>query len=284
MALIFTTLSFIIALMLLMPLIMLTMAVTLTLGWVLIYRNLRKVVARPNLSGLLYWIKAIIIEYAISIVTGYIRVFFHLFGKTAAITVFPSDTAIVLVHGFGDTPWTWWWFKKQLKLKTNIPIYTINLYPSTRPIEQLAEQLKADIELICSKSETVKFHLIGHSMGGLVSAYYREFLAQEIGIESVTLLASPVQGTKTAQLGFGDSVTQMQYQHPFSQDLSQRMGSRIACYRYIASVCDNVIVPWQSACAPSEKSSCFVIGDKGHLSLLYDKAVVKNIVADLPRR
>lgn len=83
------------------------------------------------------------------------------------------------------------------------PIYTIDLGSPFLSIEEYAEKVKEKAKQIAHETGHTKLALIGHSMGGLVSAYYAIHLAPEGSIRSVITLGSPMQGTKVAFFGVG---------------------------------------------------------------------------------
>src|SRR5260221_11174004 len=88
-----------------------------------------------------------------------------------------SKTPILLVHGYRQNQMDWIWFRAQLKNQQVGPVYSINLSPPTASIADLAQLIQKKVKSIQEETQQSQIILIGHSMGGLVSSYYAEFLA-----------------------------------------------------------------------------------------------------------
>lgn len=199
-------------------------------------------------------------------------------GATNAI-----PTPILLVHGYLNHQCDWLWFLKRLQTYSNIgPIFTINLNPPFASISQLAICVKEKVNEIRQLTGASQIILVGHSMGGLVSSYFTEYLASPHEVAKVMTLASPFQGTKMAALGYGKNVIEMRPQSPFLAELNLRIQQSEVPYYAIASKIDNMILPWQSALLPSglskkEGENTLILEDHGHLRLLISPQVVEQI-------
>jgi triacylglycerol lipase len=120
-----------------------------------------------------------------------------------------AQTPILLVHGYRQNQMDWLWFRYQLRNQDLGPVYSLNLHPATVSIAKLAQLVKNKVQDIQAETGQSQIILIGHSMGGLVSSYYAEFLANPGQILSIITLGSPFQGTKLAALGCGQNVLEM---------------------------------------------------------------------------
>lgn len=205
---------------------------------------------------------------------------FQLFSRKKAITHNPEGIPILLVHGYLQNQTDWLWFKNRLQKNPDIgPIYSFNLYGPFDSIAKYAEKLKSEIADIKAETGQDKIILIGHSMGGLVSSYYSEFLAKPGEIAKVITLGSPFQGTRLAALGYGENVKEMSPASSFLQHLTSRIQHSSIDYHYVASQIDNMIVPWQAA-IPAHNTSAnhqLILQDHGHLRLLISPRVVKQV-------
>jgi predicted alpha/beta hydrolase family esterase len=187
---------------------------------------------------------------------------------------------ILLVHGYLQNQSDWLWFKARLLKTPNIgPIYSLNLYSPFDSIAKYAEKLKEEIADIRAETKQDKIILIGHSMGGLVSSYYSEFIAKPGEVAKVITLGSPFQGTRLAALGYGENVKEMSPNSSFLQHLTNRMQHSSIDYHYIASQIDNMIVPWQAAIPANKnpKNQELILEDHGHLRILISPKVVQQV-------
>jgi triacylglycerol esterase/lipase EstA (alpha/beta hydrolase family) len=196
-----------------------------------------------------------------------------------------SQTPILLVHGYRQNQMDWLWFRYQLKNQDVGPVYSLNLYPATVSITELAQLVKNKVQDIQEETGQSKIILIGHSMGGLVSSYYAEFLAEPGQVLSIITLGSPFQGTKLAALGCGQNVREMAPHSSFLKEITERIQRSTIQYRYVASKIDNLIVPWQSALPiiQTNENDQLILEDHGHLKLLISPTVVDQVVKWLKR-
>ena len=197
------------------------------------------------------------------------------------ITTDAPITPIVLVHGYAQNQADWFWFQYQLKQAGIGPVYTINLWNAAGGIETHADKLAKTLQTIQSKHPGEAITLIGHSMGGLVSSYYAEFLKKDdVGITKIITLGSPFYGTRLAGLGIGLGVEQMAPNSTFLESLRTKIESSSIPYYHIASQMYNTIVPWDSSLMDPlahDTDRQYVISDQGHLRLLISPQVLEKV-------
>ena len=104
---------------------------------------------------------------------------------------------VILVHGIFDTSRVFWLMKKRF-LRQGHKVFAPNLRPASgsASLVELAEQLKLYIEKNVPCDED--FHLLGFSMGGLISRHYLQEMADLKRILSFTILSAPNNGSKLA--------------------------------------------------------------------------------------
>lgn len=189
-----------------------------------------------------------------------------------------SKTAILLVHGYCRNQSDWWWMRRQFK-NINCPIFTVNLEDEFDSIEELAStSLQHKIEDIKQQINCENIILIGHSMGGLVSSYYNEFLDAANMIKAVITIASPLHGTKVSVMGQGENAKQMLPQSEFLETLLEKINKHPDNYYQIATKFDNIVFPWRSALVKNtSESQQVVFSDKAHLSILHSKEVAEQL-------
>ncbi|MEY3182553.1 MAG: hypothetical protein RLZ35_538 [Pseudomonadota bacterium] len=190
-------------------------------------------------------------------------------------------TPILLVHGYAQNQSDWFWFQYQLKQAGIGPVYTINLWNTMGGIESHAEKLGKTLENIQAKHPNQAITLIGHSMGGLVSSYYTEYLNKgNVNIHKIITLGTPFYGTRLASLGIGLSVEQMAPNSAFLEALRAKIESASVPYYHLASQMDNMIVPWDSALMDPlklESKNQHIIPDEGHVRLLISPQVFEQV-------
>lgn len=192
-----------------------------------------------------------------------------------------ASSPIVLIHGYAHNRCAWFFIQKYLQMKGFGRIHTLNLFPPFGSIESLAKQVQNELESI--KKDHEKAVLIGHSMGGLVAAYFAENLANEGEISQIITLGSPFLGTRLAAFGIGKNAAQMVPQSNFLISLNEKISKSPIPYYHLASKIDNIIVPWNSALPKKQEGQEFVVQDLGHLSLLASPLVAQKIIKWLLR-
>lgn len=194
----------------------------------------------------------IIISFFVEIFCNFIRFFLYPFAsqnyKFISSNSNPQAPPILLVHGYLQNQMDWLWIRKKLQQTEGIgPIYSINLLPHFESIASLAALLKNKVQEIKEETQQNKVILIGHSMGGLVSSYYAEYLADPNEVAMVITLSSPFKGTRLVVFGSGKNIKEMSPNSSFLKELTQKIQNSSLSYYHIGSKMDNVIVPWQSS-------------------------------------
>lgn len=167
---------------------------------------------------------------------------------TSAALAAPGEAnRIVMVHGIFQRGYSFVPMKKKLEAMG----YEC-LVPSLKPcdarsgIETLAAQLQRDIDQ--KRGRDADFHMIAHSMGGLVSRYYLQEMGGHRHCQSLVTLATPHHGTKAAYCYPGKGAWQMRPNSEFLQQLDasahRLKNMRILSYR---TPLDLIILPSTSS-------------------------------------
>jgi triacylglycerol lipase len=138
-----------------------------------------------------------------------------------------THTPILLVHGYGHNSSAWIYLCYRLKKAGFHSLYSINLGSVQNSIEQYAEEVKRKALEIAESTGNKKLILLGHSMGGLVSAAYA---THHSNVTHLVTLGSPLKGTKIAKWGRGQSARDMEPFSPFIVDLNRKIEA--ASYRH----------------------------------------------------
>ena len=104
---------------------------------------------------------------------------------------------VILVHGIFDTSRVFWLMKRRF-LRLGYKVFAPDLRPATgsASLVKLAGKLESYIEKNVPCDED--FHVLGFSMGGLISRHYLQEMADLKRILSVTILSAPNNGSKLA--------------------------------------------------------------------------------------
>lgn len=186
---------------------------------------------------------------------------------------------ILLVHGYLHSSAAWLYIRYRLKKSNLGPIYTINLGSPFHSIEEYATKVKEKARTIAEQTGRTDLLLIGHSMGGLVCAYYALHMAPRNSVRAVITMGSPLKGTRTALFGKGACSHQMRYRSAFTQRLVQDIAnSENVPFVHMWSAVDPMIRPALSARVESVNAYYEEIEGAGHLDFLYAPSVVNKMI------
>lgn len=189
-----------------------------------------------------------------------------------------GEIPIILVHGYLHNSSSWLYLRSQLKQQGFHEIYSINLGSPFHSIPEYAEVLQKKIQYIMRRTGCRQVRLVGHSMGGLVSAYYATVMAPPDTVESIITLGSPLHGTKMARIGFGQCTNEMMQNSCFLNDLQERIEKADTIrWLHLGSDTDLIIRPTKSAVLVHPNAKNYIFNRLGHISYLYSPSVVKKI-------
>ncbi len=115
------------------------------------------------------------------------------------------EETVLLLHGFMQTRAVWEVMEDRLRYD-GFGVFSFDLGGlffrfNSRPVDALAEAIAEKIEGICDKYDLDRFHVIGHSKGGLVARSYVQHHGGDRRVKSLVTLGSPHHGTPTALVG-----------------------------------------------------------------------------------
>ena len=118
----------------------------------------------------------------------------------------PTET-VLLLHGFFQTRNVWEMMEDRLR-HDGFGVFSFDLGGlfwrfNTRSITDLSALIADKIEGICARHGLERFHIIGHSKGGLVARHYIQQHGGDRRAKSLITLGTPHHGTPTAMLGLG---------------------------------------------------------------------------------
>jgi triacylglycerol lipase len=185
---------------------------------------------------------------------------------------------ILLIHGYMQNASNWAVLKRRLCQRGFGPIFTLNLRHPFRSIRDYAEAIRHKAALIAKETHREDLTLIGHSMGGLVSAWYAAKVAPPGKVGDVITIGSPLSGTKMAAIAIGKNGREMERGSHFVREVEEvvRKNRKVRFY-HIASKADQIILPYSSALTGEHPEREYVLDDIGHMSLLYSVRVADKI-------
>lgn len=171
---------------------------------------------------------------------------------------------VLFVHGWTETRATWAPYLKRLRLNPRRKLYALTFWPPDAPLERYAGQLDRKAADVLSRTRHKRLVLVGHSMGGILARdYVRRHGAESV--ERVITIASPHQGTLWGYVALGRSVAQMTTRCPYLAELAQDEAIRRVDVHCIASVHDNLVIPFDNALLPGAHHHLLV--GHGHVSV-----------------
>ena len=117
------------------------------------------------------------------------------------------DESVLLLHGFFQTRNVWEMMEDRLR-HDGYGVFSFDLGGlfwrfNTRSIRDLSELIADKVEGICKRHGLERFHIIGHSKGGMIARHYVQHHGGDKRAKSLITLGSPHHGTPTAALGIG---------------------------------------------------------------------------------
>jgi len=114
---------------------------------------------------------------------------------------------VLLLHGFFQTRNVWEVMEDRLR-DHGYGVFSFDLGGllwrfNTRSIPDLSANIADKIEGICARTGLQRFHIIGHSKGGMIARHYVQHHGGDKRAKSLVTLGSPHQGTPTALVGVG---------------------------------------------------------------------------------
>ncbi len=117
------------------------------------------------------------------------------------IIIYPKDP-VVMVHGYNKNKKDMISLKKYLG-NLGYNTHLVNLPLTHKHINKATKMFKKQLQQISKQySKNTKFHIVGHSTGGLVILNYLRHPVKEISIDRCVQIATPNKGSQLADIAF----------------------------------------------------------------------------------
>lgn len=202
-----------------------------------------------------------------------------IFRKDPELKPSKQNVPVLLVHGYLHNSSGWAYMAARLKHAKVGPIYTINLGRpiTTKSISEYAELVQAKVDAIAKATGQDKVVVIGHSMGGVVSAKAAVTHDHNENMDLLFTIASPLHGTRLAYVGAGECAKEMRpvANNKFLSELHEELPRLHRKLHNFASRAD-LIVPDEAALI--EGCVHHVFADLGHLSASWSDRIIDEII------
>ena len=193
-----------------------------------------------------------------------------------------AGTPIILVHGVIDNHTIFSLLRRALMRRGFGRTISLNYSPLTDDIRRVARRLGRLVEAVCRETGYERVHIVGHSMGGLISRYYVQRLGGDARVHTLVTLGTPHQGSSPARLVPHNVARQLRPDSPIVAELAEpaNCSTRMVA---IWSDLDQMIIPKRSARIVHQDLNArnvFVRG-VGHMSLPVDGRVLHEITTTL---
>ena len=181
-----------------------------------------------------------------------------------------AATPILLVHGIVDNHSIFAVLDRALRRRGFSDLSSFDYGLLTTDVRRAAGQLATAIETLVNSSGYERIHVIGHSLGGLISRYYAQRLGGHAHVHTLVTLGTPHQGTELARIG--KAFPLIRQLHPKSDLIAELAQPAPDCTtRFLAfySDLDQLIVPRRNAAIdhPDLNARSIAVKGVGHLSM-----------------
>jgi pimeloyl-ACP methyl ester carboxylesterase len=206
------------------------------------------------------------------------------------------DESVLLLHGFFQTRNVWEVMENRLR-RDGYGVFSFDLGGlfwrfNTRSIPDLSTLIANKIEGICQRHGLKRFHIIGHSKGGIVARHYVQHHGGDSRVKSLITLGTPHHGTPTAALGLGLMLGGLLSRSPLQMLPMSPMVRLLRRDAFPSSIPlvslyskSDIVCPWPCSVLrprPGESSmENIVLSGVGHTALTHDMAVYRQVKQQL---
>jgi triacylglycerol lipase len=203
---------------------------------------------------------------------------------------------VLLLNGFFQTRTVWEVMENRLRHEgygvLSFDLGGVLWRYQVRSITDQAGMIADKVESICERYGLDRFHIVGHSMGGLLARQYIQHRGGDRRVKSLITLGTPHHGTPTAVIGLGVTALGLMSGSAFqmlprSQFLERLRHTPWPAHIPLASVYSrgDLVCPWWcSNLEPRPGEGAMVnrpVRGIGHTDLTHDPGVYKIVSTEL---
>ena len=190
---------------------------------------------------------------------------------------------VLLVHGLVDNRSVFSVMNRGLRRRGFTHVCSWNYSPLLTDIARGADDLGRHIEGICEQTGHDRVHVVGHSLGGLISRYYVQKRGGDRRVESLVTLGTPHHGSVWAHVVPTPLIRQLRPASPVIRELDEPAPGCRTPITAIYSDLDQMVVPTSSGRCdhPDLQARNVLVRGVGHMSLPRDRRVVDEVATTL---
>ena len=208
------------------------------------------------------------------------------------------DEVVLLLNGFFQTRAVWEVMEDRLRHEgfgvLSFDLGGVLWRYQVRSITDSAEMVAEKVERLCQRYGMDRFHIVGHSMGGLLARHYIQHCGGDRRVKTLVTLGTPHRGTPTALVGLsvtaggflGRSAQQMLPGSRFLRRLDERTFPASIPLLSVYSKADLICPWWCSVLEPRPGESSMEnheVRGIGHTALVSDPGVYQAVRRSLRR-
>jgi len=194
-----------------------------------------------------------------------------------------ARTPVLLVHGLVDNRSVFSVMSRSLRRRGFAHVCAWNYSPLLTDVAGGAADLGEHIERICEQTGHDQVHVVGHSLGGLISRYYVQRQGGDGRVASLVTLGTPHAGSRWAHVVPTPLIRQLRPGSPVIRELAEPAPDCRTPITAVYSDLDQMVVPTGSGRCdhPDLAARNVLVHGVGHLSLPRHRRVVDEVAATL---
>jgi pimeloyl-ACP methyl ester carboxylesterase len=190
---------------------------------------------------------------------------------------------VLLVHGLVDNRSVFSVMSRSLRRRGFAQVGTWNYSPLLTDVATGAADLGAHIERICVRTGHDRMHVVGHSLGGLISRYYVQRLGGDRRVASLVTLGTPHAGSRWAHAVPTSLIRQLRPGSSVIRELAEPAPGCRTPITAVYSDLDQMVLPTGSGRCdhPDLAARNVLVRGVGHLSLPRHRGIVDEVAATL---
>ena len=190
---------------------------------------------------------------------------------------------VLLVHGLVDNRSVFAVMRRSLRRRGFASVCSWNYSPLLTDVARAATDLGEHIERIREQTGHDRVHVVGHSLGGLISRYHVQRQGGDARVDSLVTLGTPHQGSILAHVLPTPLVRQLRPGSPVLRELEEPAPGCRTRITAVYSDLDQMVLPTQSGRCdhPDLGARNLLFRGVGHMSLPIHRGVLDEVATTL---